>query len=465
MKKVVSVVLCLVLMLSAFSVVPTSVNAASGVTDKINSLLSLFPNGSYFSKNGSACGHGAGSSCSNCKLSNILTRSDLSGLGYSKGVDYTDGYTCVAFARFAFRYVFGTSFSSSNYQSVKSGSFNQSLFSSAKTGDIIGFYNSSGTFQHYAMFIGDAGSSSAKFYQANFGGTPKVAYGYWSYSNMNSCYGSGSYGVIYRAKNYDSANGPHIHSYDTYVWFNGQHPHYNCYQCVCGDVQANTSEPTYWDLCETCQNHTHSYDTYVWFNGQHPHYKCYKCSICGEVQANTSEPTYWDLCETCQNHTHSYDTYVWFNGQHPHYKCYQCICGDVQANTSEPTYWDLCETCTHTHNYDKYVYYWDAHPHYSCYECSCGDVKENREEPRYVDTCIYCVYEAAPKNYGDVNGDSSVTAADALEILKTVVGKASLSAEQKKKAEVSGDGAITANDALLILKKVVGKIDRFPVEG
>ena len=66
--------------------------------------------------------------------------------------------------------------------------------------------------------------------------------------------------------------------------------------------------------------------------------------------------------------------------------------------------------------------------------------------------------------YGDVDGDDEVSAKDALEALKSAVGKTILSADQQKAAEVDGDGQIGAKDALEILKYVVGKIVKFPVE-
>ena len=66
--------------------------------------------------------------------------------------------------------------------------------------------------------------------------------------------------------------------------------------------------------------------------------------------------------------------------------------------------------------------------------------------------------------YGDVDGDGKVTAADALEVLKSVVGKVTLTDDQLTKADVDGSGKIDAADALDILKKVVGKIEKFAVE-
>ncbi len=63
--------------------------------------------------------------------------------------------------------------------------------------------------------------------------------------------------------------------------------------------------------------------------------------------------------------------------------------------------------------------------------------------------------------YGDANADQSVNASDALEVLKSVVGKVIFSEAQQSVADVTGDGLVNASDALDILKFVVGKIDRF----
>ncbi len=76
------------------------------------------------------------------------------------------------------------------------------------------------------------------------------------------------------------------------------------------------------------------------------------------------------------------------------------------------------------------------------------------------DTTLYAVWSAC----GDANGDKSVNAEDALVVLKTVVGKTTLTYQQKTNADVNGDGTVNAQDALLILQKIVGKIKTFPVE-
>ena len=72
--------------------------------------------------------------------------------------------------------------------------------------------------------------------------------------------------------------------------------------------------------------------------------------------------------------------------------------------------------------------------------------------------------QAAAIIYGDVDGDGKVTATDALEVLKSVVGKVTLDETQFAAADTDGNGKADAADALNILKKVVGKLDKFPVE-
>jgi len=66
--------------------------------------------------------------------------------------------------------------------------------------------------------------------------------------------------------------------------------------------------------------------------------------------------------------------------------------------------------------------------------------------------------------YGDVDGNGKVEATDALEVLKSVVGKVTLTGSQFTAADTDGNGSADAADALNILKKVVGKINKFPVE-
>jgi hypothetical protein len=65
---------------------------------------------------------------------------------------------------------------------------------------------------------------------------------------------------------------------------------------------------------------------------------------------------------------------------------------------------------------------------------------------------------------GDVSGDGSITAYDAVLILQHIVNLIELTPDQKVSAEVSGHSPVTAFDAALILQYVVGLINKFPVE-
>jgi hypothetical protein len=63
---------------------------------------------------------------------------------------------------------------------------------------------------------------------------------------------------------------------------------------------------------------------------------------------------------------------------------------------------------------------------------------------------------------GDVNGDTAITAADAMAIARYV---AKLTNEINDRiADVNGDGVVTASDATMILRYVAKLIDSFPVE-
>jgi len=78
-------------------------------------------------------------------------------------------------------------------------------------------------------------------------------------------------------------------------------------------------------------------------------------------------------------------------------------------------------------------------------------------------------YEYVPPQaavvYGDVSGDTEVSAYDAALTAQATVGLITLTTEQAQKADVSGDAEVSAYDAALIAQRAVGLIDRFPVEG
>lgn len=62
---------------------------------------------------------------------------------------------------------------------------------------------------------------------------------------------------------------------------------------------------------------------------------------------------------------------------------------------------------------------------------------------------------------GDVNGDDSIDANDALAVLKFVAKMVQLTEKEQERADVNKDESVDANDALLILKYVAKMIDSF----
>ena len=81
-------------------------------------------------------------------------------------------------------------------------------------------------------------------------------------------------------------------------------------------------------------------------------------------------------------------------------------------------------------------------------ECSaCGDKQTETFE-----------YEGTDGKYGDVNGDGNVTAVDARIVLQNVAGIRTLTEKEKKAADVSKDGNISAVDARLILQAVAASV-------
>ncbi len=79
------------------------------------------------------------------------------------------------------------------------------------------------------------------------------------------------------------------------------------------------------------------------------------------------------------------------------------------------------------------------------------------EELEYVEP------EPVEYDYGNIDGQGQPNAADALLVLKTVVGKETLTEQQVILADVDGNGDVNATDALIILQYTVGKIKVFPV--
>ncbi len=231
LKKLTSVCLALIMILSVLTVAPISVSAASGVQSKINTLVSVYGNGSYFTASGKACYLSDGS---DCYLRNIPSRGGLpSGATVAS---YTgNGWSCWGFAHYAFYYIFGLK--AENCQTA----------SKAVVGDYLCMSSSYGS--HYAIYISED-SSNYYVYDSNGDAaiSNKVLY-------THACSKSKwSINKIYHANNYDSINGTttHTHNYNTYAYYGSSHPHYKYYKCSCGAVKVDYTQPTYVSSCDLC---------------------------------------------------------------------------------------------------------------------------------------------------------------------------------------------------------------------
>ena len=168
--------------LSEFKGLAAEVSAAevneAYVWDRIASLKTKFPQGSYFTVDGKRC-------CSadycvsyhdRCKLGSILSQNsnakDVSASVFSQ----TNRYSCWAFASYAFAYIFGVDPLNTNYVTATgyNVSESESLLTKLKPGDLVQYY---GNGSHYAIFLYyDAATKKAHFYESNKYGNCLVSY-------------------------------------------------------------------------------------------------------------------------------------------------------------------------------------------------------------------------------------------------------------------------------------------------
>lgn len=159
----------------------------SGVMQKIERLKSLYPEGSYFTDNGKSCGSAGHKSCDHCKLSNILRARHPEMVGKLNG----ESWSCCAFARFAFYYIFehGTDSTELNMTYV-GNSFNK-----ARPGDYIIYYSGKNP-AHYGIYL-----SGNQIIDSNATGVGacQVKYGNTSSNTYKTI-------KVYRSTNYEAIN-------------------------------------------------------------------------------------------------------------------------------------------------------------------------------------------------------------------------------------------------------------------
>ena len=109
-KKVMALVLCIGMLSGMFDGFPLIGNFSvtveaqgNGVQRKIDELKNMYPTNSYFSANGRACGSECNNSCNNCSLKNTIANRHPE----FKSSNLTEAWSCYAFARFVYYYLFG----------------------------------------------------------------------------------------------------------------------------------------------------------------------------------------------------------------------------------------------------------------------------------------------------------------------------------------------------------------------
>ncbi len=230
LRKLASVVLTLLMLISFFVVAPSTANAAGGVESKLNAIKNVYPTGSYFTASGKPC---YSNQNSDCELKNIPSRGGLPSGATAAKVTY-NAWSCCSFARYVFYCIFGlrpeacTSVSGSNL----------------KIGDYI-YMNR----QHYAIYLGQD-SNYWYVYNSNGTTTPtnKVEY------NQKYLKSKWKLTSAYHATNYDKINGttPHTHNFSTISGYEAAHPHYAIKKCSCGATQTDKSQTSFSGDCSTC---------------------------------------------------------------------------------------------------------------------------------------------------------------------------------------------------------------------
>ena len=134
MKRFLGVFMTAVICISAC---PVAVSAAPTVNQqqvqaKIAEIAKQYPHNSFFSKNGQACGHGQGKSCSNCNSVNIAKQN-----GKAWASQEGSSWTCLGFTKYVYHEVFGEQLRSGVTASVDGNgpSTSNETYKNAKLGD------------------------------------------------------------------------------------------------------------------------------------------------------------------------------------------------------------------------------------------------------------------------------------------------------------------------------------------
>ncbi len=176
------ITICFLILLSCVGKENFSASTAQEQIDRLTEIYTqLYPavdlgyEKSYFTVNGKACTHGTGGTCSNCKLSSIVTSLKTKNptkftTTYNKYVSLNnsgklqDGWTCKAFARFVHLYVFGNGNSENDEMiKIKVGVTDiSSIAAKLAPGDKLVYYDPTGhpqnTYYHNSIVLGCSNS-------------------------------------------------------------------------------------------------------------------------------------------------------------------------------------------------------------------------------------------------------------------------------------------------------------------
>lgn len=216
MKRFLGVFMTAVICISAC---PVAVLAAPTVNQqqvqaKIAEIAKQYPHGSFFSKNGQACGHGQDKSCSNCNSVNIAKQN-----GKAWASKEGSSWTCLGFTKYVYHEVFGVGLGSAISGTVTASivgdgpSTSYETYKNAKLGDVIYFRNvenetyldSKGNkvsnTGHYGIFI-SADETGVTIYHSNVSKANSVEYRKYDYKKDASYLWK--YVTIRHANNYIS---------------------------------------------------------------------------------------------------------------------------------------------------------------------------------------------------------------------------------------------------------------------
>ena len=255
MKRIISVILMLTLLLTGLVFTSVESVAAGGVVTRINALRSKFPHNMFWNHyaNNNHNHNGFAGSCTSgsCNNPNGYTSSPCSthnGLVGVGGIDcnnFDGAVQCMGFAYKLFYDVFGV---------YASQTTNRYDFDNIVVGDYVRINGDT----HSALVIGRNGSTLTVA-ECNLDGSGPA---YNCKIRWDKTYPLSSVTYFKHASNYDAINGlgEHTCTSGTFLYFWAAHPHFNCYKCnVCGQEFVDKNSSNYWDKCTECTNpHTHT---------------------------------------------------------------------------------------------------------------------------------------------------------------------------------------------------------------